>query len=321
MPRHQLVADQPGIADAWTVSRGRGTVIAVVDEQVDTADHSDFVGRLLPAYGQRDADGSSRRRPHGAKVAGLAAAHGQNFSGVAPEASILPVSVPTLGAESGPADVAHALRWAAENAADVICCAWAPRDPAPADAELPAETRDALDWCLTNGRGGKGCVVVFSAGNDGNDLALNAYASHSGVIAVGACNAHGKHPSYSGWGAALWCVFTSSDPDDATGASVTYLTTAPVGSLLDGEAFYTTRFGQTSAACAAVAGICALIIAANPELTGTEVKEILRDSCEQVGAEPGVGGARQHSLEHGFGRPNAVRAVVLAQERAAVARP
>jgi hypothetical protein len=49
-------------------------------------------------------------------------------------------------------------------------------------------------YCPRWARGPR-CVVVFAAGNDGSDLTLNGYASHPGVIAVGACNCHGKHPS------------------------------------------------------------------------------------------------------------------------------
>jgi subtilisin family serine protease len=178
---------------------------------------------------------------------------------------------------------------------------------------LQAHTRDALDHCLTSGRNGKGCVVVFSAGNDGCDLVLNGYASHPGVLAVGACNCHGKHPRYSGWGKALWCVFPSNDPNDAVGASMTYLTTAPVGSLLDGEAYYTTRFGFSSAATAAVAGICALIVSANPDLTSSEIKAVLRDSCEKIDIDGGSYDEHGHSRLYGYGRPDVARAVALAR--------
>src|SRR5687768_5893557 len=94
---------------------------------------------------------------------------------------------------------------------------------------------------------------------------------------------------------------------------MTYLTTAPAGSLLDGEAFYSTRFGFTSAACAAVAGICALIVSANPDLTSTEVKHVLRDSCERIDLEGGTYDEHGHSPLYGYGRPDVAHAVRLAQ--------
>ena len=101
---------------------------------------------------------------------------------------------------------------------------------------------------------------------------------------------------------------------------MTYLTTAPVGSLVDGEAFYTTRFGFTSAAAAAVAGICALIVSANPDLTYQQVKDVLRDSCEKVDFASGTYDERGHSPLYGFGRPDVARAVELARERQRTAR-
>jgi subtilisin family serine protease len=257
---------------------------------------------------------------HGINVAGLVLGAGPPVTGVAPKALLLPASVPELRARVGSQVEARTLRVvAADHGADIICCAWAPPRPTNESGQLPEHTRAAIEHGLTHGRNGKGCVIVFSAGNDGSDLALNGYASHPGVIAVGACNCHGKHPSYSGWGDALWCVFPSNDPRDPVGASMTYLTTAPVGSLLDGEAYYTTRFGFTSAATAAVAGICALIVSANPDLTSTEVKAVLRDACEKIDLASDTYDEHGHSPLYGYGRPDVARAVELARERALAA--
>ena len=96
---------------------------------------------------------------------------------------------------------------------------------------------------------------------------------------------------------------------------MTYTTTAPIGSLADGEAYYTTRFGFTSAACAAVAGICALIVSANPALSAAEVKAVLRDSCDKIDLEGGTYDANGHSPLYGYGRPDVARAVELARQR------
>jgi len=305
----------PHMEVVWSTTRGANAVVAVIDEDVETGQHPEFIGRVLMGYG-RPRPRECVRRYHGVKVAGLALASGHEVAGVAPEALLLPVPVPALSGTIGDPSEAHAIRWATDHDADVICCAWAPPNPTAESGRLPLHTHDAIDYGLTNGRHGKGCVIIFSAGNDGSDLALNGYASHPGVVAVGACNCHGKHPSYSGWGDALWCVFPSNDPHDPIGASMTYLTTAPVGSLLDGEAFYTTRFGFTSAACAAVAGICALIVSANPNLTWAQVKGVLRDSCEKIDHEGGTYDALGHSPLYGYGRPDVARAVELALQTA-----
>jgi len=304
----------PRVADAWSVTRGAGTVLAVVDTTVDVDEHPAFAGRTLPEYrasGDRNLANSGALRTHGAKVAGLALANSRHVTGVAPDAMLLPVSVPTLGTGNNHPE-ADALRWAANAGADVICCAWGPHLEA-GRYSLPSTVHEALDYCVTEGRHGKGCVLVFAAGNDGIDVALNGFATHSGVIAVGACNAHGRRPSYSNPGSALWCVYTSNDPHDPTGASTRYRTTAPAGSLLLGESFYSSAFGFTSAACAIVAGACALILSTNPELTSAEVKDVLRASCERVDIEGGSYDADGHSPYYGYGRPDIGYAVRLAQ--------
>lgn len=292
-------------------------IVAVVDDAVDTR-HPEFAGRVA---GQWDAAANVASsiphgwQPHGTKVAGLALAAGIEVRGVAPTAQLLAVRVSALSNRLGDPTEATAIRWAAENGADVICCAWGPQDLNERTVTLPAGTAAALDFAIEHGRGGKGCVVLFSSGNHGADIARSEYASHPGVIAVGACTRHGKHPRYSGWGDALWCVVQSNDPDDPLGASDTYATTTPVGSFLLGETFYTHDFGFTSAACAFAAGVCAQILAANAELTSRDIREIIAESCEKIDVDEGSYDERGHSPLYGYGRLDAARAIELATRK------
>jgi subtilisin family serine protease len=305
-----------GGADAYAATvRGAGVTVAVIDDAVDTR-HPEFVGRLAAGWDAETKSDSPLPRgwqPHGTKVAGLILAGGIRVRGVAPEATLMGIRAPIATAGVGDASDAEAVRWATKHGADVICCAWGPSRPATEAAMQGGQLGTALDWAVGRGRDGRGCVIVFSSGNDGSDIASNSYASHPDVIAVGACNVHDKHPSYSGWGSALWCVFPSNDPRDPDGAAASYLSTAPVGSFLIGDTFYT-RFGFTSAACAAVAGICALILSANPGLTSREVKDVLARSCRKIDASGGSYDGNGHSPLYGFGRPDPLRAVKLARE-------
>jgi subtilisin family serine protease len=291
--------------------------IAVVDDAIDTR-HCEFAGRVSGQLDAATGEPSSLPRgwqPHGTKVAGLALAGGVQVTGVAPTARLLAVRVPALSSRLGDPTEAVAIRWAAQHGADVICCAWGPQELDGRTASLPRSTRDAIDFALWHGRGGKGCVVLFSSGNHGSDIARNEYASHPGVIAVGACNCHGKHPEYSGWGGALWCVVQSNDPGDPVGALGTYATTTPVGSFLLGDTFYTDEFGFTSAACAVAAGVCAQILSANSGLTSLEVREIVADSCRKIDVEGGSYDAKGHSPLYGYGRLDAEGAIELAHRK------
>jgi subtilisin family serine protease len=297
---------------------GRRTVtIAVVDDAIDTR-HGEFAGRVAGEWDAASGVASSIPKgwqPHGTKVAGLARGGGDRVTGIAPTALLLGVRVPALSTHVGDQTEADGIRWAAENGADVICCAWSPPNPTPETGRLPEHTRAAIDWAVTHGRGGKGCVVVFSSGNDGCDIALNGYASHPGVMAVGACNRHGKRPPYSGWGDALWCVVPSNDPRDPVGAGMTYRTTTPIGSFLLGETFYTTDFGFTSASCAIAAGVCAQILSINPDLTSQGVRDMVAQACCKIDADGGSYDERGHSPLYGFGRLDPARAVEIAREK------
>ena len=76
-----------------------------------------------------------------------------------------------------------------------------------------------------------------------------------------------------------------------------------------------TYFGGTSGATPIAAGVCALILQTNPNLTATEVQNILQNTADKVGVYPdgtpydynAVSPGR--SFEMGYGRINAFRAV------------
>ena len=59
------------------------------------------------------------------------------------------------------------------------------------------------------GRGGRGCVITWAAGNGNESVDNDGYASYERVIAVAACNDLGTRSAYSDMGNALWCAFPS----------------------------------------------------------------------------------------------------------------
>ncbi|MBK6901386.1 MAG: S8 family serine peptidase [Saprospirales bacterium] len=73
------------------------------------------------------------------------------------------------------------------------------------------------------------------------------------------------------------------------------------------------HFGGTSGATPIVAGICALMLSVNPDLTSREVKQILKDTADKVGSPSEY--VNGHSLRFGYGRVNADRAVAEAIRR------
>ncbi len=342
------------IEAAHEVTRGEGVIIAVIDDGVDI-DHPEFAGpgkvvaprdATLQIDDPRPKDlfgtGPDNGENHGTACAGVACGNGAlGAIGVAPKARLLPIR---LSSGLGSQREAEAFIWAADNGADIVSCSWGPKDGRwwdPNDpvhnqvVQLPPSTRLAIDYVLANGRGGKGCVVLFAAGNGNEAVENDGYASYANVIAVAACNDRGTRSVYSDFGAAVWCAFPSNDMGHLPFNHSVPLTPGiwttdrvgrngyNLGSSFEGDAdgYFTNSFGGTSSACPGAAGVAALMLAVNPSLKWHEVKDLLKWACDRIDPQRGnYDPATGKSPKYGFGRLNALTAVTLAkpQPRSAV---
>jgi subtilisin-like proprotein convertase family protein len=339
-----LIDANANVEAAHQITQGEGITIAVIDDGVDI-DHPEFNGTgkifaprdvTLRTSDPRPKFTSGDKDNHGTACAGVACANGTHgASGVAPQARLMPIR---LTSGMGSQMEANAFVWAANNGADVISCSWGPPDGEwwnPNDPQhaavaiLPASTRLAIDYAITNGRGGKGCVLLFAAGN-GNELVGNdGYASYEKVIAVAACNDRSRRSVYSDYGDAIWCAFPSNDfgfPGFNHSDPLTpgIWTTDRSGSRGynpgyvgqgDVAGYYTNHFGGTSSSCPGAAGVVALVLAVNPLLKWYEVKEILKQACDKIDPQGGNYNLSGHSPKYGYGRLNARTAVDLAKPK------
>jgi len=333
---------------AHAITRGAGVTIAIIDDGVDI-DHPEF-GGVGKVVAPRDASlQTSDPRPkdttpsrdrgdnHGTACAGVACGNGiEGASGVAPMAKLMPIR---LADGLGSIREAQAFRWAADNGADVISCSWGPpdgdwwnlNDPWHTQVvALPASTKDAIDYAVTNGRTGRGCVVLFAAGNGNESVDNDGYASYAKVTAVAACNDQSKRSVYSDFGNAVWCAFPSSDfgyaPFNHPNALTPGIwTTDRLGNFGynpgntqfgDAAGKFTNDFGGTSSACPGAAGLAALVLSANPDLRWNEVKDLLRRACDPIDPQGGQYDTNGHSKFYGYGRLNAETAVKLATQAA-----
>jgi subtilisin family serine protease len=333
------IAQSANVAAAHMQEMGQGITIAIIDDGVDIA-HPEFntAGKIVAPFdatlNTTDPNPKSAGERHGTACAGVACADGRNgASGVAPRARLMPIR---LSSGLGSVAEGRAFKHAADNGADIISCSWGPADGrwwSPTDPvhnstfPLPASSRLAIDYAVTKGRGGKGCVVLFAAGNGNESVDNDGYASYANVIAVAACNDRGTRSVYSDFGAAVWCAFPSSDMGHAPFGHPNPLTTGiwttdRVGSsgynpgdtsLGDAAGLYTNDFGGTSSACPGVAGVAALVLSANPALTWTEVRNVLRDTCQKIDTANG-GYVNGRSAKYGYGRVDAAAAVALARQ-------
>lgn len=337
----QTITASANVEAAHALTEGEGVTIAVIDDGFDL-DHQEFSspGKIVAPQDFRANDNDPRPGEgdnHGTPCAGVACADGRfGASGVAPKARLMPLRMPmSINSQR----LADAFVWAARNGADVISNSWGPPDGKwfdPSDpthqrfAPLPDNIRLAIDFAATQGRGGKGCVVLFAAGNGNESVDLDGYASFEKVLAVAACNDRGKRSVYSDFGNAVFCSFPSNDfgfrPEGRPAPLTTGIWTTDrsgragenpnpeTGAIEGDEALnYTNSFGGTSSACPGAAGVAALVIARNPALRREEVKDVLRRCCETIDPQAGRYDANGHSKLYGFGRLNAEVAVRLAR--------
>lgn len=335
------------VAVAHEITQGEGITIAIIDDGVDI-DHPEFsgTGKIVAPRDvslrtndprPKDVFGTgSEGDNHGTACAGVACANGiDGASGVAPKARLIPIR---LASGLGSQQEADAFKWAADNGADVISCSWGPPDGAWWDkndfqhfqtVQLPASTRLAIDFVTKKGRNGKGCVVLFAAGNGNEPIENDGYASHEKVIAVTACNDRGTRSVYSDFGKAAWCAFPSSDfghaafnhPDPLTTGIWTTDRVGRAGYNPDEQGHaagdsvfnYTNSFGGTSSSCPGAAGVAALVLAVNPDLKWQEVKALFKRACDKIDPQGGDYNTAGHSPKYGYGRLNARTAVELAK--------
>ena len=122
--------------EAWMHTRGRGAVIAVIDTGVAYKDfeHRGVIAKAVPDLaGVEMVSGKSfvanglpdglDDHAHGTHVAGTIAQatdNGVGVAGVAHQAAIMPLKVLAANGGGSVADISNAIRYAADNGADVI---------------------------------------------------------------------------------------------------------------------------------------------------------------------------------------------------------
>ncbi|NQT88695.1 S8 family serine peptidase, partial [bacterium] len=282
---------------AWDTTFGSASiVIAVLDDGVEIL-HEDLASQIVGGYDFADNDTDPTGGAHGTSVAGVAAAaanNGGGVTGVAPGCRM-------LGARWGSTVLASAnmFYWARDNGAHVITNSWA-----FTTRVCPDIVKEAILDVATNGRGGKGCVVLFAAGNESEEIRPLSCAALPHVIPVGASSARDTRSGYSNYGRMLSILA----PSNGNGPGI--VTTDRTGSAGYSAGNYTYGFGGTSSATPLAAGVTGLILSANPNLTASQVKGILEHTADKIDAgvadyDPTTG----HSFRYGHGRVNAAAAL------------
>ncbi|XP_034553028.1 furin-like protease kpc-1 [Notolabrus celidotus] len=180
---------------------------------------------------------------------------------------------------------------------DIYVCSWGPRDDG-AEMDGPRGLTQKALWLGTHkGRGGKGSIFVWAAGNGGgmrDHCGADGYVNSIYNIAIGAVSHMGK-PTY--YGEPCPGVMAVTLTGASMGASRPLVTVTNMG---DG---CVTHFPGTSSAAPIAAGILALVLEVNPALTWRDVQHLIAKTAKIPDPEvPGWNiNAEGYHVHHRFG--------------------
>ena len=292
---------------------GAGVVVAVVDSGVnynhlDLADHLWDGGEEFPHHGYdivNDDDDPMDDKGHGTHCAGTVCGDGTAgaLTGIAPEATLMCVKSIRGDGFGGAVNIASGMEWAVEHGCDLISMSLGMVGAGVADKEILRRTCGAvLD---------AGIVAMVCAGNEGNAFLQMTYPVPNNVRVPASCPPPYLDPDQMANPGALSCVvavgavnYNDAAADFTSRGPVTWQDTefgdyaynpgiglirpdlcAPGVNIksLDYEntSGYTNMDG-TSQATPCVAGIVALMLQKNPELTPAEICRILEETSVKL---------------------------------------
>jgi len=281
------------VVDAWRVTRGAGVTIAVVDTGI-CGEIAEFpLARRSPidlptAFA---GDHWNDTQGHGSMCAAIAAAgttEGGRYDGVAPGATLLAARTTLMATDLFDIydELVDLKRSGAigplviSNSYGLYTCG---PTGVPPDHPYLEIVLAAID---------EGVPVVFAAGNNHFDVACNhdpsacapstiwAINSHDRVISVGTVNRDNSNRDTatphvnSSRGPGEWAV----DLPKPDCVAPTY------GEVVWGCGYRIMDWWGTSGACPQVAGLAALLLAANPLLSPASIADMIRGTCRDIGA-------------------------------------
>ncbi len=272
-------ADLVKAPEVWAQGyTGKGVVVAVVDTGVDY-NHEDLKnniwtntkeiagngiddddnGYIDDNYGWNFSDKNNNtldNNGHGTHVSGTIAGENNNYgvTGIAYDAKIMPVKVLNESGSGSYSSISKGIRYAVDNGANVI------------NLSLGGASSNRTLESAINYASSKGVIVVMAAGNNGDSSpAYPARYAYKSGIAVGAVDKNNNLADFS----------NRSGTDE-----IAYVTAPGVkvySSVLNNQ--YATYNG-TSMAAPHVAGVVALMLSANPNLTDAQVRQIVAETAE-----------------------------------------
>ncbi|MBI2430619.1 MAG: S8 family serine peptidase [Candidatus Levybacteria bacterium] len=271
---------------AWDITKGSNNiVVAVVDTGIGYT-HEDLAGKVTDGWDYYYNDNNPYDfQGHGTHVAGTIGAVTNNSKGVSGinwniQLWALKVFPDTTGGAPDDA-ISNAVIDAAASGAKII------------NLSLGGEPGCDSYWQdIINTARGYGATIIVAAGNENQDASNVSPASCQGVITVGATGPNDQRSSYSNYGSVVDIA--------APGGEVVNNTCPqnPVTCILSTwtQNQYALDAG-TSMAAPHVAGVAALLLAKNPNLTPDQIESIIKSSGDTITTDKAIGGKRLNAYK------------------------
>ncbi len=296
---------------AWGLNQGSaGVKVAVLDNAIWVS-HPDLVNKVVTAIDLADGDNdptppsADLSWSHGTHTTGLVGAQTNNNLGVASigyHTSIMAVKV-ARNSDGALVSGYEGIIWAADNGADVISMSWG-------TTQYYQTMQNIINYAYN-----KGCVMLASAGNDGNDT-IQYPAGLDHVISVGSTDESDALSSFSCYGPSVDVCAPGGMANGGVGLFSVLSTTYSDASYIGGAALFGVSgkydiMAGTSMSCPIAAGLCGLMLAVDSTLTPEKLENILKLTCDNIDAQnPSFIGM------FGAGRINAYKALKMVQDSA-----
>lgn len=294
------------VDSAWDLTLGSANVIvSISDTGIDTL-HEDLT--CVPGTGFNffnNTPGGWDDGNHGTACAGIVAGIGDNnlgVSGNAPKARLIPTKWLSSGGSGNFTGATNATIWSYQQGAWVISNSWG--FVGGASSALDQAILDAV----TLGRGGKGSIFVVASGNENGAMRFPANTNPN-VLSVGGISPCNQRKSPTSCDNETWWGASFGANLHVVAPCVKITTTDRTGSVGYSTGNYAPTFNGTSSATPNVAGVCALVLSADTNMTWDTLRARITRLSEKRGTytydQPGPLGSGLWNNEMGYGLVNA----------------
>lgn len=313
------------VAPAWQKGyTGKGVVVSILDDGIQT-NHPDLALNYDPHASTDINDNDDDPMPrdngdnkHGTRCAGEVAAVAFNSYcgvGVAYNASIGGVRM--LDGTVNDAVEARALGLNPDHV-DVYSASWGPEDDGKTVDGPGPLARRAFIYGVTSGRKGKGSIFVWASGNGGrhtDSCNCDGYTNSIFTLSISSATQGGYKPWYlEECSSTLATTYSSGTPGHDKSVA-----TVDMDGKLRPDHICTVEHTGTSASAPLAAGIAALALEANPDLTWRDMQYLVVLSSRSAPLEKESGWIingvkRKVSHKFGYGLMDAAAMVSFAEQ-------